>query len=86
MEHPDSGIFPGKPVAERRTAVRGTVVHQNNLQVPVCLSPDGTDTFLQVGFDVIYRHYDRYAVGLLLFRNRAECIMFYFLHGFFLPV
>ena len=72
MDHLDSVILPGQPVAKARTAIRGTIVNQNNLQVPVCLLPYGTDAFFQIRLNIIYRHNNRNQIRLFLLRYRTE--------------
>ena len=59
MDHPDAAILPGISVADGTAPIRGAVIDQDDLQLPVCLGEDAFDAFFQIGFDPVNRNNDR---------------------------
>ena len=57
VKHPDSGILLRQSVTECPASVRGTVVHQQDLQPPVGLGHEGTHAPLHIGFNIIDRNH-----------------------------
>ena len=76
VKHPDSGILLRQRVAERAASVRGTVVHQQDLQPPVGLGHEGTHAPLHVGFNVINR--DHHGDQLLRRRLRGHRLVAFY--------
>ena len=60
VQHPHPSVFRGVPVAQGGAAVRGAVVHQNDLQVLQRLPPQGVHAPLQILLRPVDRHNDAY--------------------------
>ena len=58
MEHPDPPIPFRQPVTQRPRAVGGSIVHQQDFQVPVGLGAHRAHTALQTVHDIINRDDD----------------------------
>ena len=57
--HDNSGILQSKGFAQLPASVAGSVIHQNNLQIPIGLRTDTGNTFSEILFRIIDRHDNR---------------------------
>ena len=48
VDHPDAGVGLGQAVTQGPAPVRGAVVHQDQLKVPLGLGQDGLDALFQI--------------------------------------
>ena len=56
VDHPDAAVLLGKFIADGPAAVRGAVIHQNDLQVGIGLIPNGFHAFGQVILHLVDGH------------------------------
>ena len=58
VDDPDAAVLCRCGIAQSRAAVRGAVVHQNQLKIRKGLGKDGIDAVIQVFFHPVHRHDD----------------------------
>ena len=59
VDHADSAVLFCQGIADFLTSVRGTVVHENDLQISECLGKNALRTHAQIGFYIMNRNNNR---------------------------